>query len=1093
MALTNTQVSQLYVTLFGRASEGNGNTYWMTAQPDMTKTADVMLTTDAAKTYFGSTLADNKAFIEHIYLNALNKTYTQDKAGIDYWVAELDGGKSPGEVVTAMIDATQAPENVGSAQELFNNKVEVSNYTASKMAEFTDMDTFLGFLTGVTQYSTSVAIAKLNINKASITSAGVLSDGLIKGATIFADANGDGVWNIGEEKATTDSLGNFSLERAEGTLVATGGTDISTGLAFEGTFTAPAGSTVITPITSLIEKILRSGATSGETGDLLTPDEAAALVAKTLGISADINLLKFDPVAVAADATASAAEQAAAVLLQAVSVQVANMMGQAGAMLDGVGIASEESGAVFAAKALATMIIAASASETGKMDLTSPGTVEAFLQASAAAANATPEQIKAVETVCDDIATATANVNGAMADVVAKAKEGASVKDIFTGLAQIQVAAEAIEIMVESGAKKGDAASAASGSSGAAFNAAVANAADKVKAAEKVAAEEAKAGGTPTSNPDAGGGDTGGGDTGGGGTGGGGTVTPPTRALAFSTTTFAEADANDGSITATSTVTLTNDTFTGADGDVLGYGNNMPLGLTAKLVKTSATTATLSFSGNANDHTNAQDVSNLSVNFGKAAFAGGLLTTIEGMKTALSIDFRDPVTTFTVTNTSGDLTFGGTATGNITVSWVGTVNDSVASFTRDTHTVTADFTSTATERATSIVLAAGEVLSASAANLAGVTISGGTGIVTLTDTTLAASVLTTLDGTIAGTLNALSITSITDASVADATTLLITNQGTTGDKIDTAGSVAVTLATDTTATAAALVAIQGATTGFVDALSITSITDATVADATTLLITNQGTTGDKIDTAESVTVTLATDTTATAADLVAIQGATTGFVDALSITSITDATVVDAITLLITNQGTTGDKIDTAGSVAVTLVTDTTATAAALVAIQGATTGFVDALSITSITDASVADAITLLVTNQGTTGDKIDTAGSVAVTLNSDYASLSDIDFVLNGTTGVVTIGDNMQRNGTCLNFAAGDRIDTGLTFASGGVTDVIVSLSVNDLLEWTFGTTDHTLKYENVDGGGGSVPTTVVLTGITSVSESGGVFTLA
>ncbi len=64
LGLTRTQVSQLYVTLLGRASEGNGNAYWMTDQPNMTATANIMLDTDAAKTYFGATLADNQAFIE---------------------------------------------------------------------------------------------------------------------------------------------------------------------------------------------------------------------------------------------------------------------------------------------------------------------------------------------------------------------------------------------------------------------------------------------------------------------------------------------------------------------------------------------------------------------------------------------------------------------------------------------------------------------------------------------------------------------------------------------------------------------------------------------------------------------------------------------------------------------------------------------------------------------------------------------------------------------------------------------------------------------------------------------------------------------
>ena len=83
--------------------------------------------------------------------------------------------------------------------------------------------------------------------------------------------------------------------------------------------------------------------------------------------------------------------------------------------------------------------------------------------------------------------------------------------------------------------------------------------------------------------------------------------------IAYSATTFSEAAANNGSITASSTITLTGDTFTGADGAALGTVSNVPAGLTAVLVKASATTATLSFTGNATAHANAQDIANLSL------------------------------------------------------------------------------------------------------------------------------------------------------------------------------------------------------------------------------------------------------------------------------------------------------------------------------------------------------------------------------------------------------------------------------------------------------------------------------------------------
>jgi hypothetical protein len=80
--LTQEQVSQLYVSIFGRASEGEGSAYWMANQNDMTAAANTMLDTEPAKAYFGSTLNDNQKFIEFIYENTLGKTYAEDPVGV---------------------------------------------------------------------------------------------------------------------------------------------------------------------------------------------------------------------------------------------------------------------------------------------------------------------------------------------------------------------------------------------------------------------------------------------------------------------------------------------------------------------------------------------------------------------------------------------------------------------------------------------------------------------------------------------------------------------------------------------------------------------------------------------------------------------------------------------------------------------------------------------------------------------------------------------------------------------------------------------------------------------------------------------------
>lgn len=130
MALNQTQVSQLYVALFGRASEGEGNTFWQ-AEADQATAANAMLATSAASTYFGTSLNSNQAFVEHIYLNTLGKTLAQDPDGIAFWVKALTDGNSRGFVVAELIKSATDAATAGTAQDQFNNRVEVSNYMAA--------------------------------------------------------------------------------------------------------------------------------------------------------------------------------------------------------------------------------------------------------------------------------------------------------------------------------------------------------------------------------------------------------------------------------------------------------------------------------------------------------------------------------------------------------------------------------------------------------------------------------------------------------------------------------------------------------------------------------------------------------------------------------------------------------------------------------------------------------------------------------------------------------------------------------------------------------------------------------------------------
>lgn len=144
-SLTKTQVSQLYVSIFNRASEGEGNDYWQ-SQPDMAAAASAMLATQPAQDYFGTSLNSNQAFIEHIYLNTLNKEYWDDPVGIAYWVNKLDSGNSRGDVVAQLVGVIEDYAPGGAyydpddavtvaAYNQFTNRVTVSSYMADTVEE----------------------------------------------------------------------------------------------------------------------------------------------------------------------------------------------------------------------------------------------------------------------------------------------------------------------------------------------------------------------------------------------------------------------------------------------------------------------------------------------------------------------------------------------------------------------------------------------------------------------------------------------------------------------------------------------------------------------------------------------------------------------------------------------------------------------------------------------------------------------------------------------------------------------------------------------------------------------------------------------
>ena len=131
--------------------------------------------------------------------------------------------------------------------------------------------------------------------------------------------------------------------------------------------------------------------------------------------------------------------------------------------------------------------------------------------------------------------------------------------------------------------------------------------------------------------------------------------TGSTRAFTGSiawTGSFTEAGANDGSVTGSVTATLTGETFNSNVATLSQSINvsNLPSGLTrSSEVNTALTVVTFRLTGNADSHLDADDVSDLSFEFGDNAFTGGDADDVANAASPnIAIDFDDPTPTASI-------------------------------------------------------------------------------------------------------------------------------------------------------------------------------------------------------------------------------------------------------------------------------------------------------------------------------------------------------------------------------------------------------------------------------------------------------------
>ena len=177
-----------------------------------------------------------------------------------------------------------------------------------------------------------------------------VADGYLVGATVFIDNNHNRVRDSSEWSSATNSFGEITLPLTglinNQKIVVSGGLDIMTGQPFKAVLSAPIGSTIVTPLTTLVDMVL-----AAKNDDNLA--NAIDKVKSALGISHAIDLLSYDPVTILGKGTDPKLEQEQAFSIYAKTVQVMNLVLQTTAVI-GFGV-SDRTTSVF--KALSDILL----------------------------------------------------------------------------------------------------------------------------------------------------------------------------------------------------------------------------------------------------------------------------------------------------------------------------------------------------------------------------------------------------------------------------------------------------------------------------------------------------------------------------------------------------------------------------------------------------------------------------------------------------------------------------------------------------------------------------------------------------------------
>jgi hypothetical protein len=231
---------------------------------------------------------------------------------------------------------------------------------------------------------------------------GQVVKGPLNNAFVFLDANSNTIFDDGEQYTRTDSSGRFSLSSSNPNVKVIVQTDALTTDSVTGArlpnlkFEAPAGSTLFTPLTSLLS------------GTTLTSDILLAV----LGLPSGNDLATYNPYG-------SSVDPSVALEIEKTSLQITSTLMAFAASAEGAGISSEDAFAS-AQQALINIIQTAYDSQQ-TLDFGADATLSSlkteFLAQIDALSGVTADQKTAINAVLDATATATKNINAQIASI----------------------------------------------------------------------------------------------------------------------------------------------------------------------------------------------------------------------------------------------------------------------------------------------------------------------------------------------------------------------------------------------------------------------------------------------------------------------------------------------------------------------------------------------------------------------------------------------------------------------------------------------------------------------------------------------------